>query len=152
MPQGRGRGGRRLLPTTAAENYRAYGQTLRTQLGHQSAGPLFPMCGTGFQIGKTEPHRLTPMFLAFRNIMSIREYEARNGGNQGHGRYLHVWRWEADIAEYDDRHNVDWQELASNITDCFSLHQDEFIQAKVRRDNFLVRGHKRCRREYANNL
>ena len=89
------------------------------------------------------------MLLAFRSIKSIRDYAARNGGNQGYGRHLHVWRWEADIAEYGDYHNVDWQKLASNTTDWFSVHQDEFIQSNIRRGSLLVRGHKRCKRDAA---
>ena len=108
------------------------------------------MSGPGIQIGKSRTAQIDTDAFSLYNIKSIREYVARNCGNQGHGRYLHVWRWEADIAEYGDSHNADWQELASNITDWFSLYQDEFRQSKVVCDNLLVRGHKRCRREYAN--
>ena len=75
----------------------------------RTRGLYFRWAGQVSRLAKAEPHRLTPMLLAFRNIKTIREYAARNGGNQGHGRYLHVWRWEADIAECGDSHSVDWQ-------------------------------------------
>ena len=106
----------------------------------------FKWAGQVIRLGKTDPNRLTPMVLNFRNIQSIRRYADAHGGNQGHGRCLHVWRWESDISDYGEHHRTDWELLAMNITDWFNLHLEEFRCAKAVRDNLLVRGHKRCRR------
>lgn len=100
-------------------------------------------------MNKAEPHRPTAMALNFRNIHAIRLYADAHRGNQGHGRCLHVWKWESDISDYGASHSTEWTALALNVPDWFSLHLDEFRYSKVIRDNLLVRGHKRCRREYA---
>ena len=107
----------------------------------------FKWAGQVARMNKAEPHRPTAMALKFRNINAIRRYADVNGGNQGHGRCLHVWRWESDISDYGASHSIEWTVLASNIEEWFSLHLEEFRYSKVIRDNLLVRGHKRCRRE-----
>ena len=107
----------------------------------------FKFVGHISRMTRLEPHKLSPLALNFRNIRSIWDYATIDGGNQAHGRFLHVWRWESDIVEYTECHNADWEALASNVTDWFSLQLDEFRIQKTTRDNLLVRGHKRCRRE-----
>jgi hypothetical protein len=106
----------------------------------------FKWAGQVARMNKTDPTRPTVMALNFRNIQSIRRYADAHGGNQGHGRCLHVWRWESDICDYGGSHNTEWTQLALNVTDWFSLHLEEFRYSQGIRDNLLVRGHKRCRR------
>ena len=113
----------------------------------RARGHYFKWAGQVARMSKTEPSRPTVMALNFRNIHAIRRYAEANGGNQGHGRCLHVWRWESDISDYGASHNAEWTQLALNVTGWFSVHLDEFKYSKVIRDNILVRGHKRCRRD-----
>ena len=107
----------------------------------------FKFAGQISRMARTDPHRLSPLALNFQIIKPIREYACRNGGNQWHGRFVHVWRWESDIVDYAEGHYADQEALASNVTDWFSLHLEEFKIQESTRDNLPVRGHKRCRRQ-----
>ena len=49
----------------------------------------------------TADEKYTAKALNLWNIESIRAYADRNGG-QGHGRRLHVWRWDADVFKYGE--------------------------------------------------
>ena len=80
-------------------------------------------------------------------IQSILDYAAANGGSQGHGRRLHVWRWESDIYYYGRRQHNAWEQLASDLSEWFGNHLEAFRLEKMVRDNIRVRGHKRSRIE-----
>lgn len=139
---------RRPLPQVAAPHHGTHVEARHPQLGHARERLLLQVGWTSRSYGPNRTAQTHANGAHLRNIKSIREFASRNGGNQGHGRFLHVWRWESDIVEYGDSHNADRETQASNITDWFSLHLEEFRIQKARSDNMLVRGHKRCRRVY----
>ena len=60
----------------------------------------FKWAGQVARMTKLDPCRLTPRVLHFKNIQSIRDYACKHRGRQGHGRNLHIWRWEADIFDF----------------------------------------------------
>jgi hypothetical protein len=99
----------------------------------------FKWAGTVARLGATEPTRLPPKLLHFLNIAKIKQYADSQRGSQGHGRHLHVWRWEAELYEFAH----DWEMLASNSLDWNSLHLDKFVYTKCVNNNLRSRGVKR---------
>ena len=106
----------------------------------------FKWAGSVSRMSNLDKSRITPKVMRFLNIASIRDFARRNKGDQGHGRRLHVWRWESDIFEYAEGINNDWEVLASRCSEeWFGVHLEAFRIQKVVRDNLKLRGHKRAR-------
>jgi hypothetical protein len=96
----------------------------------------FKWAGSVSRMGNS---RVTAQVLHFMNIDKIYEYAKLHRGCQGHGRRLHIWRWESEVFEFAH----DWEVLASNVTDWLSQYLDRFEFSKVVANNLRTRGLKR---------
>jgi hypothetical protein len=105
----------------------------------------FKWAGTVARMGQNEPERITPKALHFLNISEIKQFAGCHGGAQGHGRRLHVWRWEAEIHGFAH----DWEELALMTSEWNGQHLDRFVYNKIVFNNLRTRGVKR-QKEHAN--
>jgi hypothetical protein len=105
----------------------------------------FKWAGSVSRMTLYDKDRLAPKALHFMNIDSVRDFAKRNNGNQGHGRHVHVWRWESDVHDFGKYEDTGWEVLAANTQEWFTGLLDKFRYARVVRDNLLVRGHKRHR-------
>ena len=103
----------------------------------------FKWAGQVARMTQLDPNRLSPRVLHFKNIRFILDYAKRHDGCQGHGRNLHVWRWESDIFSYGSSEDREWETMAMDLSKWFSVHLDNFRYAKVVRDG--LKGHKRLR-------
>jgi hypothetical protein len=99
----------------------------------------FRWAGSIARMGVKEPLRITPKVLHFLNVADIKKYADSHGGAQGHGRRLHVWRWEAEVYEFA----YDWEDLALNTIEWNDLHLDNFVYTKGVFNNLRKRGVKR---------
>jgi hypothetical protein len=99
----------------------------------------FKWAGTVARLG-SDPDRIAPRMLHFYNIASVKEYARKHKGDQGHGRRLHVWRWESELVDY----NPDWENLSCNALEWLSVHLEPFIFNTVLSNNLRRRGQKRA--------
>ena len=75
---------------------------------------VFSWAGHVARMPAYDPKRLTHLLLKFRSWRWICNVSSTNGGNQLHGKRLHIWRWERAIYKYHG--DEDWQEVAQNST------------------------------------
>ena len=59
-----------------------------------------------------DPDRITLKVLRYRDRTYLKKREASLGGEQGHGRKFHPWRWEAPLVKYYGKR--DWHEAAAD--------------------------------------
>ena len=85
----------------------------------------------------TADEKYTAKALHLWNIESIRAYADRNGG-QGHGRRLHVWRWEADIFKYGESCGENWESLTTDLVEWHSMHLESFRGLEAVSSNMRV--------------
>ena len=105
----------------------------------------FKWAGSVARMGKEDSRRLTSRVLHFLNIDSIRAFAKRNHGDQGHGRRLHVWRWESDVHDYGAKQHTAWEHLALNSSEWLGVHLETFRTDRMIRNNLKVRTQKRSR-------
>ena len=105
----------------------------------------FKWAGQVARMATTDSDRLTPNALHLWNIESIFSHAAKFGGNQGHGRRLHVWRWEAEVFKYGKSCGKHWESLAGDVTEWQSSHLEGFRVQEAVSSNMGVWGHKRYR-------
>ena len=92
-----------------------------------------------------DTERLTYNALQYKNIANIKAVALRNGDNQGHGRPVHVWRWETDLYKFWETYGKYWQDLAGNVSERNGGYLDVFRNFEFINSNMKVRGHKRKR-------
>ena len=95
--------------------------------------------------------RPTGKALHLWNIASIRAYAARNKGNQGHGRCVHVWRLESDLYNFGNDVGTHWESLAKETSSWFSKNLEDFLLREGVACNILNRGLKRPRCQHVFN-
>ena len=89
--------------------------------------------------------RLTYKAMQYKNIANIKAVALRNGGNQGHGRPVYVWRWETDLYKSGETYGNCWQDLPGNVSEWNGGYLDIFRNFELINSNMKVRGHKRKR-------
>jgi hypothetical protein len=105
----------------------------------------FKFMGYIARTAATEPDRPTGKALHLWNIASIREYAARNKGNQGHGRCVHVWRLETNLYNFGKDNGTHWELRANDTSTWYSKDLDSFLFSEGAACNILNRGLKRSR-------
>ena len=105
----------------------------------------FRWAGQVSRMAKVDHDRVTLNALRYWNIESIMKRAERNGGNQGHGRRLHVWRWETDVHQYGVYCGANWESLTGDVSEWLGSHMEKFRTLESSSNNMRVWGHKRSR-------
>ena len=103
------------------------------------------------QVSRTaarSPDALTCRALHLWNIAYIKALAVRNNGRQGHGRRLHVWRWEADIFKYGEYCEKYWESLTTDISEWHNVHLETFRIQTSTSSTVRVWGLKRSRADF----
>ena len=83
----------------------------------------------GGHVARLQANRLSRTLLDYRNYDWLRALEKKNGGRQGHQRYLRVWRWEA---QFTTSVGKDWRQQAANLQTWVGAAAS-FIQKRCKR-------------------
>ena len=86
-----------------------------------------------------DAERLTYKALQYKNFANPKAVAARTGGSQGHGRHVHVWRWETDLLKLGETCGKTLQHLASNISEWNGGYLDLFRDFELINSHMTVR-------------